>query len=219
MTRKMRILIADDDQIVREGARVLIEREPGWEVCGETEDEKEALDLATKLKPDAIILDLKIPEREGLETVKQIRRTIPETEVLVLSARESEELIERVFESGAKGYVRKGEAGRLLVPALKSLQNHKAFLSDDVSAVLFSRFLTTGAKKKKEPRASEKLSARESEIVRHLATGKSNKEIALALGISVRTCETHRAAVMRKLQLSSLADVVRYAIRKGIIDA
>jgi DNA-binding NarL/FixJ family response regulator len=219
MTTKMRILIADDDQIVREGVRVLIEREPGWEVCGETQNGKEALDLGVKLKPDAIILDLKMPEMEGLETVKQILQAIPETEVLVLSARESEEQIERVFESGAKGYVRKAEAGRLLVPALKSLQNHKAFLTDDVSAVLFSRFLTTGARTKKGPRASERLTARESEIVRHLATGKSNKEIAFALEISVRTCETHRAAVMRKLQLSSLADVVRYAIRKGIIDA
>lgn len=134
----------------------MIEREPSWEVCGETENGK------------------------------------------------------------ARGEI---EAGRLLVPALKSLQNHKAFLSDDASAMLFSRFLTTGVRTKEGPRASEKLTTREREIVRYLATGKSNREVALALGISVRTCETHRAAVMRKLQLSSLADVVRYAIRNGMVDA
>ena len=123
-----------------------------------------------------------------------------------------------MFESGAKSYVRKAEAGKFLVPALRSLQNHKTFLTEEVSAVLFSRFLTTG-EKRKAPRASTKLTAREREIVRHLAEGRSNKETALALKISVRTCETHRAGLMRKLRLNSLADIVRYAIRHGIVDA
>jgi DNA-binding NarL/FixJ family response regulator len=128
----MRILIADD----HESVRVIVEREPGWEVCGVAENGRAAVDLAKKLKPDATILDLKMPELGGLEAVKQIKRAVPETEIRVLSAHESEDLIEQVFESGAKSYVRKAEAGRLLVPALKSLQNHKTFLTDKVSAVL-----------------------------------------------------------------------------------
>lgn len=215
----MRILIADDHEIVREGVRVMVEREPGWEVCGVAENGREAVDLARKLKPDAMILDLKLAEVDGLEAVKQIKQAVPETEILVLSALESEDLIEQAFESGAKSYVRKAEAGRFLVPALKSLQNHKTFLTDGVSAVLLSRFLTPGAGTKKNSRVSERLTAREREIVRLVAEGKSNRETALALGISVRTSETHRAAVMRKLRLNSLADVVRYAIRSGIVDA
>lgn len=214
----MRILIADDHQVVREGVRVMVEREPGWEVCGEAENGSEAVELAGKLKPDAVILDLKMPETDCLQTIRQIKRAVPGTEVLALSSRDSEDLIEKVFESGAKGYVRKAEAGQFLVPALRSLQNHKTFLTEEVSAVLFSRFFTAGTKKKAPP-AGAKLTAREREIVRHLADGKSNKEVALALKISVRTCESHRAGLMRKLRLNSLADVVRYAIRHGIVDA
>ncbi len=219
MKKKMRILIADDHEIVREGVRVIVERESGWAVCGMAENGREAVDLAKELKPDAIVLDLKMAELDGLEAVKQIKRAVPETEILVLSAHESEDLVEQIFESGAKSYVRKAEAGHLLVPALKSLQNHKTFLTDEVSAVLFSRFLTNGTGRKKNSRVTEKLTAREREIVRLLAEGKSNRETALALGISIRTSETHRAAVMRKLRLNSLADVVRYAIRNGIVDA
>jgi DNA-binding NarL/FixJ family response regulator len=219
MTKKMRILVADDQEIVREGLRAIIEREPGWKVCGEAENGKELIKLAKQLKPDAIILDLKMPEIDGLAAVKQIRRAVPETEILVLGTHESEDLIEQVFESGAKSYVRKAEAGRLLVPALKSLQNHKIFLTDEVSAMLFSRFLGSGGRKRKDSRASEKLTARQREIVRLLAAGKGNKEVALALGISTRTCEAHRAAMMRKLRLHSLAAIVLYAIRSGIVDA
>jgi two-component system response regulator NreC len=215
----MRILIVDDHEIVREGLRVVIEREPGWEVCGVAKNGSEAVDLAQKLKPDAVILDLKMPKLDGLEAVRQIKRSNPETEILVLSANESEDLIEQVFDSGAKAYVRKAEAGRLLVPALKSLQDHKTFLPDEVSAPLFSRLLTSSPGKRNNTAENEKLTPREREIVRLLADGKSNKEIASTLEISIRTCETHRAAVMRKLRLKALADVVRYAIRNGIIDA
>jgi DNA-binding NarL/FixJ family response regulator len=215
----MRILIANDYEVVREGLRVMVERERGWEVCGVAENGREVLDLAQKLKPDAIILDLKIPKLDALESVKQIKRANPETEILVLSGNESEDMIGQVFESGAKAYVRKEEAGRFLVPALKSLQDHKTFLTDEVSALLFSRLVTSSPGKRENPRANEKLTPREREIVQLLAAGKSNKEIAAALGISIRTGETHRASIMRKLRLNTLADVVRYAIRSGLVEA
>lgn len=215
----MRILIADDQEIVREGVRVMVEREPGWEVCGVAENGRNAIDLAKKLKPDAMILDLKLAEFDGLEGVRQIRQAVPETEILVLSALESEDLIEQAFESGAKGYLQKAQAGRWLVPALRSLGNHKTFLTDEVSAMLLSRFLAPSAGTEKISRVSERLTAREREIVRLVAEGKSNRETALALGISIRTSESHRAAAMRKLRLKSLADVIRYAIRNGIVDA
>ena len=218
MKKRMRILIADDHEIVREGVRVMVEREPGWEVCGVAENGREAVDLAKKLKPDAMILDLKMPELDGLEAVKQIKRAVPETEILVLSALESEDLIEQAFESGAKSYVRKAEAGRFLVPALKSLQNHKTFLTDEASAILFSPLLTNGEGKRKKSRVSKKLTALERKIVRLLAEGKSNKEVAEALGRSIRTAENHRATVMRKLGVDSFADLVRYAIRNGIVE-
>jgi DNA-binding NarL/FixJ family response regulator len=215
----MPILIADAQEIEREGIRAMVERETDWEVCGVAENGPAAVARATELKPDAIILDLKIPGLDGLEAVKRIKRAVPKTEILVLSAHESEDLIEQIFESGAKGCVRKAGAGRWLVPALRSLQVHQPFLTDETSAMLFSRFLNTDAGRKKNPDSKARFTAREREIVRLFAEGKSNKESAVALGISVRTSESHRAAVMRKLRLRSLADVVRYAIRNDIVDA
>jgi len=219
MNKQSRILIADEHEIEREGVRVLIEREAAWKVCGVAENGRAAVALVLKLKPDAIVLDLKMADLDGIEAMKQIKQAVPETEILVLSAHESEELIEQVFESGAKSFVRKADADRFLVPALKSILDHKTFLTEKVSAMLLSRVFNVGTGRKKPSRAMEKLTAREREIVRLLAEGKSNREIALVLDISVRTGETHRARVMRKLGLRSLADVVRYAIRNGIVEA
>lgn len=219
MDKTSRILIADDDEIVREGVRIIIEREPGWQVCGLAVNGKEAVGLARELRPDAVVLDLKMPDLDGIEALKQIKRAVPNTEILVLTAHESEELVEQVFELGAKSFVRKSDADRFLVPALKSVLDHRTFLTEKVSTLLLSRVFNAGAGRKKHLRALEKLTAREREIVRLLARGKTNREIALALDISVRTGETHRATVMRKLGLRSLADVVRYAIRNGLVEA
>ena len=216
--KKLRILIADDHEVVREGVRALIEHEPDWEVCGAAANGREAVALATELKPDVVIVDMTMPELDGLQVVRQIKRALPQTEMLVFSAHESESVIAEVFAAGAKSYIRKADAGRHLISALRSLQQHKPYFTDEVSEVLFARFLT-GVGKKQDPAASEKLSTREREIVRLLAEGKTNKENALALGISIRTIETHRATVMRKLRLDSLADLVRYAIRNGIVEA
>jgi two-component system response regulator NreC len=216
--KKLRILIADDHEVVREGVRALLQHEPEWEVCGVAANGREAVELAIKLKPDVVIVDMTMPELDGLQVVRQIKRALPQTEMLVFSAHESESVIAEVFAAGAKSYIRKADAARHLISALRSLQQHKPFFTDEVSEVLFSRFLT-GVASKKDIAANEKLSTREREIVRLLAEGKSNKENALALGISIRTIETHRATVMRKLRVGSFADLVRYAIRNGIVEA
>jgi DNA-binding NarL/FixJ family response regulator len=195
----------------------MIEHEPDFAVCGLATNGRDAVVLATQLKPDIVIVDMTMPELDGVQVVRQIKRALPQTEMLVFSAHESESIIAEVFAAGAKSYVRKADAGRHLISALRSLQQHKPYFTDEVSRVLFARFLTTASPR--DSSSGEKLSTREREIVRLLAEGKSNKENAIALGISIRTIETHRAAVMRKLRLDSLAGLVRYAVRNGIVEA
>ena len=216
--KTLRILIADDHQVVRDGLRALVENEPGWEVCGTAATGREAVERAKELKPDITVLDMTMPELSGLEAVRQIRRALPATEVLVFSAHRSEDIVAQVFEVGAKSYICKADAGRHLVAAIRSLAEHKPFFTPEVSDILFSRFLAADAGTKSGP-AEQKLTGREREIIRLLVEGRSNKETAGLLGISVRTSETHRASLMRKLSLDSLPALVRYAIRNHIIEA
>ena len=183
---------------------------PGGEVCGIAVNGREAVESASKLKPDIIILDMTMPELDGLEALRQIKRASPNTEVVIFSAHHSEQLIEQLFEAGAKSYIQKSDAGRYLVAAIKALAEHKPYFTPEISNVLFAKFSSPG---------THELTPREKEIIRLLAGGSSNKEIALALGISVRTAETHRANLMHKLGVDSLAALVRYAVRNHIIDA
>lgn len=213
----LRILIADDHEVVRDGLRALIEHEPGWEVCGIAVTGREAVDRAKELKPDIALLDLTMPELSGLEAVRQIKRALPQTEVLIFSAHRSEEVIAQVFDAGAKSYICKADAGRHLVAAIRSLAEHKPFFTPEVSQILFAKFLVPDSGRKNGT-VEHKLTTREREIVRLLADGRSNKETASLLGISVRTSETHRASLMRKLSLDSLPALVRYAIRNHIIE-
>lgn len=214
----LRILIADDHEVVREGLRAIVENEPGWEVCGIAKTGREAVERAKELKPDVAVLDMTMPELSGLEAVRQIKRALPATEVLLFSAHRSEDIVAQVFDAGAKSYICKADAGRHLVSAIQSLAEHRPFFTPEVSEILFSRFLAADAGQKNGT-AEQKLTEREREIVRLLADGRSNKETAGLLGISVRTSETHRASVMRKLSLESLPALVRYAIRNRIIEA
>lgn len=214
----LRILIGDDHEVVREGLRALVENEAGWEVCGTATNGREAVQRAKELKPDVVVLDMTMPELSGLEAVRQIKRALPRTEVLVFSAHRSEEVVAQVFDAGAKSYICKADAGRHLVAAIRSLAEHKPFFTPEISEILFSKFLASDAARKNGV-AEQKLTAREREIVRLLAEGRSNKETASLLGISVRTSETHRASLMRKLALDSLPALVRYAIRNHIIEA
>ena len=214
----LRILIADDHEVVREGMRALIEHEPGWEVCGTAMTGQEAVDTAKKLKPEVVVLDMTMPELDGLDVLREIKRALPNTEVVIFSAHHSEEVIEQLFDAGAKSYIQKTDASRHLVAAIRSLAEHKPFFTPEISQVLFAKFLSVNPWKK---RGAQKhtLTDRERDVVRLLALGSSNKEVAKSLGVSVRTAETHRGVLMRKLGLDSLAALVRYAIRNNIIEA
>ena len=217
--KTVRILIADDHDVVREGARALIEREPGWEVCGVAETGRDAVKRAEMLAPDVVVMDMSMPELNGLEASRQIKRLLSETEVLMFTATETDAIIHEVFEAGVKSYILKSEAGTYLVEAIRSLCQHKPFFTSKVSDVLFARFLNRSGGKAVVDQTNERLTAREREIVQLLAEGKSNKEVAGALGVSIRTAETHRATILRKLRLESLAGLVRYAVRNRIIEA
>ena len=215
---RLRVLVADDHEVMRTGVRALIEQEPGWQVCGTATNGQEAVDVARKLKPDVVILDMTMPELDGLEALREIKRALPNTEVVIFSAHYSEEVIAQLFEAGAKSYIQKSDAGRHLMTAIKSIAEHKPFFTSEISQILFAKFLSGSAGKKQD--AHERtVTSRERDVVRLLAGGNSNKEVANCLGISIRTAETHRATLMRKLGLESLAALVRYAIRNNIIDA
>ena len=214
----LRILIADDHDVMRQGTRAVIERQPGWNVCGLASNGREAVTQARELKPDIVVLDMTMPELNGLDAAIQIKRELPNTEILMFTAHESDDLIRNAFEAGVKSFISKSEAHQFLVEAIESLGRHKPFFTAKVSEILFSNILNRAEGRRDETEAGQRLSAREREIVQLIAEGKSNKEVAEALGISVRTAETHRASILRKLKLDSIAGLVRYAIRNKIIE-
>ena len=215
--RPLRILIADDHEIVRRGLRALLETRPGWEVAGEAVTGRQAVEEARRLAPDVIIMDITMPEMNGLEATRQIRKEVPDAEVLVLSVHDSEQLVREVLEAGARGYVLKSDAGRDLVAAVESLCQHKPFFTAKVSEMMLEGFLKGGAIDATKTSFGV-LTARERQIVQLLAEGKSNKEAADVLGISVKTVETHRSHIMTKLNLHSMSDLVRYAVRNQFIE-
>lgn len=208
----VRILIADDHEIVREGLRAMIQRQPGWEVCGDVSTGREVVAQAPALNPDIIVMDIGMPELNGLDATRQIKRVLPNTEVLIFTANETEEIVRTVFKAGAKAYLLKSDANQHLIPAIEALCKHRTYFSSKVSELVFAGYLKGDARTD-----DQSLTAREREMVQLVAEGNTSKDIARVLGISVKTVETHRAAVMRKLKLNSVADLVRYAIRNGII--
>jgi DNA-binding NarL/FixJ family response regulator len=214
----LRILVADDHEVMLEGTRAVIEKQRGWEVCGTASTGREAIAKAVELNPDIVVMDMTMPELNGLDAAVQIRRLLPKTEILIFTGHSTEQLIHDVFSAGVKSFIHKSEANTRLVDAIEALSRHKPFFTDNVSEVLFSKIVD----RPQGSRAGEpggRLSPREREIVQLLAEGKSNKEIAQSLAISVRTVETHRASILRKLKLDSLAELVRYAIRNNLIEA
>jgi DNA-binding NarL/FixJ family response regulator len=219
VTPPLRILIADDHDVMREGTRAVIERQLGWEVCGVAATGREAVEQAFALEPDVVVMDMSMPELNGLDAAVQIRRRLPQTEILIFTAHQTDELIREVFEAGAKSFIFKSEAHHFLVEAIQSLSQHKPFFTSKVAEVLFAEILDRSEDKPHAAQTSKRLTAREREIVQLLSEGRSNQEVADVLGISVRTAETHRASILRKLGLKSLAELVRYAIRNSIVEA
>jgi DNA-binding NarL/FixJ family response regulator len=207
-----RILIADDHEVVRSGLRMILESQPGWVVVAEAGDGKEAISKALETKPDIVILDYSLPMVNGIEATRQIRLRAPKSEVLIFTMHESDALIRDVLQAGARGYLLKSDAKRFLISAVESVAAHKPFFTSKVSETLLGSFLTS-TKSTGGP-----LTARERAVVQLIAEGLSNKKIAGVLCISPKTVETHRASAIRKLNLSSTAALVRYAIRNKIIE-
>lgn len=215
MKKKVRILIADDHEIVRRGIRPLIETEWGWEICGEAVEGRQAVSMALELKPDIVIVDVAMPELSGVEVTRQIKRELSETEVLVFTGQDSEALVHQLLSAGARGIVLKSESAAHLIPAIKALCNHQPYFGSHVTGIVFDQYLK--GPMHPEQAAPGGLSPREREIIQLLAEGKSNKEAAAVLGISMKTAETHRAAIMRKLGFESFSELVRYAVRNHIV--
>lgn len=215
----LQLLLADDHEVVRQGLRSMLESQRDCKVVGEASDGRQAVSMTKELNPDVVILDIGMPSLNGLEATRQILKMRPQTKVLILTMHESDSVIREVLDAGARGYLLKTDAGRDLVSAVESLRRNKTFFTSRVSQMILDGFLKGDTRPHDTAPAGARLTPRQREIVQLLAEGKSSKEVAVALNLSVKTAETHRANIMRKLDCHSVSEVVRYAIRNKIIDA
>ena len=214
----LRILIADDHEVARHGIRALLESHAGWEVCGEAKDGRETVELAERLRPDLILLDIGMPNLNGLEATRQILATSPEAVVLILTMHDTDHVVREVLRAGARGFLLKSDAGRDLVAAVDALQRQRTFFTTRVSEMVLEGYLDRGMGESETGEVSGGvLTSREREVIQLLAEGKTSKEVAVTLNLSVKTAETHRTNLMRKLDLHSVADLTRYAVRNGIV--
>ncbi len=208
-----RILIVDDHLVVRRGLRAILEAQPGWAVVGEAENGLEGVELAESLQPDVVIMDVAMPMMNGIEATRRIKSVSPNTAVLVFTMVDSEELVRDVLSAGARGYLLKSDAERQIVAAVESLAAGRPFLSAVAAERILEAYLRGPGPNAAPP---EPLTPREREVTQAIAEGLTNKEIARRLGISVKTVETHRATLMRKIGARSAVDVARYAARNNI---
>lgn len=215
----LRIVVADDHALMRRGLKTMLESHPGWEICGEAHTGTEAVAKVRELQPNVAILDIGMPEMDGLEAARQIRQTSPKTEILVLSMHYSDQLIREILEAGIRGYVVKSDSDRDLVLAVEALANHKPFFTPHATELMLTNLGTSAtAFTGGTQTLKDRLTTREREIIRLISEGNSSKEVAATLGISVKTADTHRANIMRKLQVHTVSDLVRYALRNQIIE-
>lgn len=214
----LRILIADDHEVARRGIRSLLEGHPGWEVCGEAKDGRETIEMASRMNPDLILLDIGMPNLNGLEAARKILATSPEAVILILTMQDTDQVVREVLRAGVRGFLLKSDAGRDLVTAVEALQRQRTFFTTRVSQMVLDGFLNRENRENEDCDISnDTLTAREREVIQLLAEGKTSKEVAVTLNLSVKTAETHRTNLMRKLDLHSVADLTRYAVRNGIV--
>jgi len=214
---ELRILIADDHELIRRGVRTLLEAEPGWKVVAEASDGQEALEKAKETKPEIVVLDIGMPRLSGLEAARRLKRTLPQIKVLILTMHDSERLAWEVLNAGALGYVTKSDTARDLIIAIEALRRDKTFFTPKVDRIILDSFLDGGSSKRAKEMQGEQLTSRQREIVQLLAEGKTSKEVSALLNLSVKTVETHRANIMRRLSCHSVSDLVRYAVRNNIV--
>jgi DNA-binding NarL/FixJ family response regulator len=214
-----RILVADDHDIFRRGLKDLLTGRPGWEVVGEARTGREAVALAEQLKPDIIVMDISMPDLNGLEAARKIHKSFPKIGILILTLHFSDQLLTDIVEAGARAYIMKSDADRDLVSAVDALATGRTFFTARAADILLNGFSKEHSVPNPQSHLRNRLTSREREIVQLLAEGKSSKEVASVLGISVKTAETHRANIMRKLEIHSVSEVVRYAVKNQIIEA
>jgi DNA-binding NarL/FixJ family response regulator len=217
--RPIRILLADDHDVVRHGLRKLLEEQPHWIVCGEAGNGRQAVSMCQELMPDVAVIDVSMPELNGIDATRQIRAVSPGTEILVFTMHQSEQLVRDMLSAGARGYLLKSDDAGYIVDAVRSLASHRPYFNQYVTETILAGYLQA-AKGGPEPqkRGGDPLTAREREVLQLLAEGRPNKDVARRLGIGVKTVEAHRAAIMRKVGGSSIVDIVRYAVRNRIVE-
>jgi len=214
---QLRILIADDHEVLRAGLRNLLEKQSGWIVVGEARDGREAVSKAIELKPDIAVIDISMPSLNGIEATRQIVNSAVPTKVLILTMHESDSLVREVLVAGAQGYVLKNDTAHDLVAAVQSLTRNETFFTSKIARMVLDGYLKKHLPPGDGDASAPLLTARQREIVQLITEGKSNKEVAVALGISVKTVDTHRANIMRRLDCHSVSEIVRYAIKNGIV--
>ena len=210
----MRILLADDHDIVRLGLRQLLTAHPGWEICAEAATGNDAVTLAKRFEPHVIVMDIEMPELNGIEATRKIRKLLPQTKIVILTMHFSDQLIGEIVEAGACGYILKSDADRELVAAVQTVATGSSYFTPEAANTLRAPNTMPASSA-----FQRRITPREREVVQLLAEGKSNDDIAASLGISVTTAGTHRANAMRKLQLHSITELVRYAIKNKITAA
>ena len=214
---KLRILVADDHEIVRRGTLSLLEGESDLEICGEAVNGRDALDQARATNPDIVILDIGMPSLNGLEAARQILKEFPQTKILILTVHESEQVVREVLDAGARGFILKSDAARDLVAAVDALRKNKTLFTSKVAEMVLDGFLLKGHNPLRGAIGKGRLTPREREVVQLLAEGKTTKEVASVLGLGFKTADTHRTNIMRKLGLGSLSELVLNAVCNGIV--
>lgn len=213
--RPVRVLIADDHPMVRQGLRTILDSEARFEVCAEADSGRDAVLKARTERPDIALVDISMPGMNGIEATRIMLKTVPGAEVLILTQCDSEELIDKALQAGARGFMLKSDAGTDLLCAIDSLAQHRPFFTSRAGNMVLRGYLKSNSAGSQETGVT--LTAREREIVQLLAEGNGNKEVAAAQGISVKTAETHRANIMKKLKVDSICGIVHYAVRNGIV--